>query len=269
MQFFLSFSFCKLELLQKMKTHKNHTSPEMMKAFHMPRFSHHQSVLAMCNWRSLCSLSIRVISSFSLETICRRDLSITIGRKSLGGTPSHVSKATIQKGKNMQKTSLHAEENRDSRLVQYINLKDQLQYYNEKPCQKGMILSQYKRGTSDRTIYYTIHILYVLFKLEIAITATPLTEGVLPTIFPFDTYNEMEELGNRLYFQEHSYGNIYPSSYHLVSFQNSLQFWKSGGLTFVEIMHWKKTKISSAHSSQPISKRRNSISYSISKNNYT
>lgn len=102
-----------------------------------------------------------------------------------------------------------------------------------------MILShsQYKKGTLDRTIYYTIHILYVLFKLEIAITATPLTEGVLPTIFPFDTHSEMEELGNRLYFQEHSYGNIYPSSYHLVSFQNSLQFWKSGGLTFVEIMH--------------------------------
>lgn len=94
-----------------------------------------------------------------------------------------------------------------------------------------MILSQYKKGTLDRTIYYTIHILYVLFKLEIAITATPLTEGVLPTIFPFDTHSEMEELGNRLYFQEHSYGNIYPSSYHLTHFSfgrvEDLLLWKS------------------------------------------
>lgn len=40
------------------------------------------------------------------------------GRKSLGGTSSHISEATTQKGKKMQKTNLCAKENDDSTLVQ-------------------------------------------------------------------------------------------------------------------------------------------------------
>lgn len=48
------------------------TSAAVMVALQWPRFSHHQSVLVMCCWSSLCSFSMALISSFSLLTICNQ-----------------------------------------------------------------------------------------------------------------------------------------------------------------------------------------------------
>lgn len=129
MQFFLPFSFCKFELLQRMKTHKNHTSPEMMKAFHMPRFSHHQSVLAMCNWRSLCSLSIRVISSFSLETICRgRFINYHREEKAWVAHPVTFLRPLLRKAKRCKRPIYVQKKMMTVHLYNNVSLKDQLQY---------------------------------------------------------------------------------------------------------------------------------------------
>lgn len=48
---------------------RDSTSAAVMKALQWPRFSHHQSVLLMCCWSSLCSRSMVPISSLSLLTI--------------------------------------------------------------------------------------------------------------------------------------------------------------------------------------------------------
>lgn len=50
---------------------KNIASAAVIVALQCPRFSHHKSVLVMCCWSSLCSLSMAPISSFSLLTICK------------------------------------------------------------------------------------------------------------------------------------------------------------------------------------------------------
>lgn len=103
------------------------TSAVLTTALQVPRFSHQQSVREMCSWRSLCSFSMVQISSFSSDTIYKKDILMSGSaseacRRSLTltGASSDSRQKLWRRGEALTLSSQHGEKSFLSHLMHSI-----------------------------------------------------------------------------------------------------------------------------------------------------